>query len=286
MLRKMILLVSVLLSLVACSKKDDFNKLPQGKMLNALSLQAHNNQAWASSGELYERAQNPDRWSPYIWASNAAALSSLANDKPKLDATIKSLIDEMHDNSVSDSDGNYRVTYRYAYTFDKYSISAPWYSAFGNAAVAIGLMHIRNLTGDTSRDWLIDNYLNTAITKYSYKTPKGNTWFAEYVSDDLPGGHVSVINGHFFVIAAMYEWRNLKQTEKYDTYITQGLDTMRDELPNFIQDGYFSYAEGFEHIKDYGQQRAVNFAKESCELRDEICPTAKRYQDLFSAWSK
>lgn len=79
---------------------------------------------------------------------------------------------------------------------------------------------------------------------------------------------------------------NLKQTNKYDKHITQGLDTMRDELPNFIQDGYFSYAEGFDHIKDYGQQRAVNFAVASCELRNEICPIAVRYQKLFHDWAK
>ncbi|MEE9942794.1 D-glucuronyl C5-epimerase family protein [Pseudomonas asiatica] len=275
-----------LLSLAACGKHDDFNNLPAGELFKPLSLQAHNNPTWAASSAPFEREQNPARWSPYVWASNASALQSIANDKQRLDSTIKALLDEMSANSIIDDEGNYRVIYRYPYVFDKYPISAPWYSAFGNASIAVGLMHIRNLTGDTSRDWLIDDYLNTVITKYSYKTPEGNTWFAEYVSDDLPNGHVSVINGHFFVIAAMYEWRNLKKTDKYDKYISAGLDTMRDELPKFIQNGYFSYADGFPHIKDYGQQRAVNFAAASCELRDSICPIAVRYQKLFNTWPK
>lgn len=281
-----LLTIAVICVTAACSKQDNFNTLPPGEMFKLLSLQAHTNPTWANSADLYENAQNPSRWSPYLWASNAAALQSLANDKPRLEATIKALFDEMNANSVIDNEGNYRIIYRYPYFFEKYKISAPWYSAFGNAAVAVGLMHIRNLTSDTSKDPLIDDYLNTIITKYSYKNPKGNIWFAEYISDDLPNGHINVINGHFFVIAVMYEWRNLKQTNKYDKHITQGLDTMRDELPNFIQDGYFSYAEGFDHIKDYGQQRAVNFAVASCELRNEICPIAVRYQKLFHDWAK
>ncbi len=276
----------VLVSIAACNKADNFNTLPAGNLFKPLSLEAHSNPTWASSGNLFEREQNPARWSPYVWASNASALQSIANDKPRLDVTIKALLDEMSANSIIDDEGHYRVIYRYPYVFDKYSISAPWYSAFGNAAIAIGLMHIRTLTGDTSRDYLIEDYLDTVITNYSYKTPQGNTWFAEYVSNDLPNGHVSVINGHFFVIAAMYEWKHLKNTEKYDKHISAGLDTMRDELPKFIQNGYFSYADGFPHIKDYGQQRAVNFAVASCELRDEICPIAVRYQKLFSSWSK
>ncbi|KYC26089.1 D-glucuronyl C5-epimerase family protein [Pseudomonas sp. ABFPK] len=280
------LVLAALLALGACEKQDNFNTLPPGEMLKPLSLQAHSNPTWAASANLYEQAQNPSRWSPYVWASNAGALQSIASDKPRLQATIKALMDEMHANSIVDDEGNYRVIYRYQYIFDKYPISAPWYSAFGNAAIAVGLMHIRNVTGDTSNDWLINDYLDTIVNNYSFKTKEGNTWFAEYVSKDLPDGHVSVINGHFFVVATMYEWKGISKTNKYDKPISQGLDTMRDELPKFIQNGYFSYADGFPHIKDYGQQRAVNFAVAACELRDEICPIAVRYQKLFSSWKK
>jgi len=282
---RLIALAAIITS-AACSKQDNFNTLSPGEMLKPISLQAHNNPTWASSDSQYEKSQNPAKWSPYFWASNAAALQSIANDKPRLEATVRALMDEMKANSIVDSDGNYRVIYRFPYVFDKYPMSAPWYSAFGNAAIAVGLMHIRNSTGDTSNDGLNNEYLDTIVKKYSYKTPEGNIWFAEYISDDLPDGHVSVINGHFFVVAAMYEWKSMSKTNRYDRPISQGLDTMRDELPKFIQDGYFSYADGFKHMKDYGQQRAVNFAVASCKLRDEICPIAVRYQKLFNEWSK
>jgi len=270
----------------ACSKQDDFKSLPRGELFKPLSLQAHTNPTWAASGDLYERAQNPARWSPYVWASNAAALDSLAGDKARLDSTIRSLLSEMNANTVVDRDGSYSVVYRYPYVFDKYQISAPWYSAFGNASIAIGLMHIRNVTGDTSRDLVIENYLDTIIKKYSFKNKNGNTWYAEYVSPDLPDGHVSVVNGHFYVVAAMYEWKLISKSNRYDKYISMGLDTIQEELPNFIEDGYFSYAEGFKQIRDYGQQRAVNFAKASCALRDEICPIANKYEELLRTWTK
>lgn len=284
---RMFLATIALVCIAACDKEDSFNTLPAGDLLKPLSLQAHTNPAWVSSGALFEREQNPARpWSPYVWASNAAALQSISNDKPRLDRTIKALIDDMRANSIVDDEGNYRAVSLKPYFFDKYKISAPWYSAFGNAAFAIGLMHIRRVTGDTSYDRLINEYLETIVKRYSYKTPDGNIWFPEYISDDLPNGRINVINGHFFVIATMYEWKIMSKTKEYDKPISLGLDTMRDELPNFIQDGYFSYADGFPQIKDYGQQRAVNFAVASCELREDICSIAVKYQKLYNLWNE
>lgn len=60
------LVLAALLALGACEKQDNFNTLPPGEMLKPLSLQAHSNPTWAASANLYEQAQNPSRWSPYV----------------------------------------------------------------------------------------------------------------------------------------------------------------------------------------------------------------------------
>jgi len=249
-------------------------------LLQPVSLEAHSNSAWADGNDLYEKAQGGRGWSPYTWASNAAALPSLKDDPARRARTVEELLKELRSHT-EDSGGMLRIRYDYNYFFDQYTIETPWYSAFGNAAAAIGLMHIYSLTPTPAMKDLIERYLDAIGNGLSFNDGNGNIWFSEYIAKGLPNGHVDVMNGHFFSVIAMYEWRSRTSTKRYDKNITDGLDTMEKALPEMIQDGYFSYARGFPNIKDYGQQRAVNFAVAACKLRTTVCPITVQYQDLF-----
>jgi hypothetical protein len=254
-----------------------------GDLLRVLVLDAHSNPTWAASTSLVEKKQG-ERWSPYVWASNAAALPSIQSDPARTDATAQALLAELRKYTEGTGDGRV-IGYDYDYEFTKYTLRAPWRSAFANAAAAIGLMHIKDSAPHLVTGAMIESYLAPIWPKLSFPDEAGYRWFTEYIDEELPGGRVDVINGHFFVVVAMYEWKLRTGTTDYDAAIKAGLDTMQMALPEMIQNGYFSYARGFPEIPDYGQQRAVNFAGAACELRPTICPIAARYRELYAKWT-
>lgn len=252
-------------------------------MLEVLSLNAHDSSAWAGSNDLFEKPL-PERWSPYAWASNAGALRAIAADPDRVKKTSDALLSELQRHA--EDRGDYTlVRYDYQYFFGNSPITAPWYSSFGNASVAIGLMHIKEATKRTDLDSLINRYLGGIGEYLSHLDEKGDLWMSEYVSPSLPGGRVDVMNGHFYAVAAMYEWRKRTDDTRYDGQIMDGLAAMKSGLPKMVQDGYFSYAIGHPEIKDYGQQRALNFAVAACSLDKSICPEADRYKTLFNQWN-
>ena len=279
-----IIYASVLLvSLAGCRESSLDEPGKPESLLTALSLNAHESSAWARSNDLYETPL-PERWSPYVWAVNAGALAAISADQERLKRTSDALLAELK--LHAEDRGDYTlVRYDYQYFFGNSPMTAPWYSSFGNAAAAIGLMHIKEATKRTDLDPLINRYLGALSEHLSHHDEKGNLWMSEYISPSLPGGRVDVMNGHFYAIAAMYEWRKRTDDTQYDGLIMDGLSSMKNSLPLMVQDGYFSYAINYPEIKDYGQQRAVNFAVAACSLDKSICPEADEYRALFNKWN-
>ena len=252
-------------------------------MLRPLMLQSHVDPEWAQSSRLFGTMQT-DKWSPYTWAENARLLASIQGDPQRTDKTAQALLDELAKHTERTASGLV-IRYDYDYNFAGYILKAPWYSAFGNAAAAVGLMQIQKYAPQVNAGAMVADYLNPAISIFANADDSGRLWFSEYVAKEAPDSRVDVVNGHFFVIASLYEWRVRTGSPAYDRAINAGLDTIESALPEMIQDGYFSYARGFPQVKDYGQERAVNLALAACRLRASICPVAQKYQALYREWS-
>lgn len=101
------------------------------------------------------------------------------------------------------------VRYDYSHRLPPYTVRPPWRSAFANAAVALGFMQATQAMPGR-RDELMRvalAYLKPATTILAWTDESGDLWFTEYIGPGLPNQRIGVMNGHFFVIDAMHEWR-------------------------------------------------------------------------------
>lgn len=242
----------------------------QPDLSRVLGLEQHENPTYANSDSLFEKPHG-DRWSAYLWAQNAGALPSLKHDPERMEATRAALLADLAPHV-----GGGFVLARYDYSFAPGVVmNDPWRSAFSNAVVAIGLMHLG--AHDAALDYLVK--IETDLSGED----EGRTWFIEYLDNE---DRVDVMNGHFFAVAAMHEYGRQTGDMRFDGAIKRGLETMDYQLPLMVDDARkcFLYAKGFDAC-DYGQQRAVNFAEASCAIYEPLCDDAKIYREKFKEWT-
>lgn len=258
--------------IVADAPLPDLGALPSIDLTGVLSVQAHSNDVYANGTNLLEQPQPGPHWSAYIWAENLSGLPSLDGQPDRQAAAKAALMAEL----AQHSSGPFIVS-DYAYEAAPALEMAPgWRSGFDNAVVAIALLNV----GEND---LALTYLTPFLDQLRF-VDGDRTWFPEYI-DTPTGNHLDVVNGHFYVVAAMYEyWRRTGDT-RFQASIQAGLQTFTWVLPEQVDETQqcFLYASGLDHC-DYGQARIVSFAAAACQLYAPICAEAQAYDADFKRW--
>jgi hypothetical protein len=245
--------------------------LPSIDLTPVLSIQVHSNDVYANGTNLLEQPQSGAHWSAYIWAENVSGLPSLDGQPDRQAAAKAALMTEL----AQHVSGPYVVS-DWDFPVANLDMKPGWRSGFANAVVAFAFMNI----GENDNAL---TYLQPFLNSMRF-TDGDRTWFPEYI-DTPTGAHLDVVNGHFYAVAAMYEyWRRTGDT-RFQANIQAGLQTLTWVLPEQVDETQkcFRYASGFG-ICDYGQQRIVLFAQAACQLYQPICAEAQVYDDDFKRW--
>lgn len=246
--------------------------LPDIDLEATLSVQAHSNSVYANGTNLFEQPQPGPHWSAFVWAENAGGLPSLDGQPDRQAAAKAALMAEL----AQHVSGGFVVA-DYAYEAAPALEMAPgWRSGFDNAVVAFGLMNM----GEND---LALTYLQPFLSELRV-VDGDRTWFPEYI-DIGTGAHLDVVNGHFYVVAAMFEYQRRTGDTRFTASIEAGLQTLTWVLPEQVDEKQmcFRYASGADAC-DYGQQRIVSFAATACQLYAPICATAQAYEADFRRW--
>lgn len=213
--------------------------------------------------ELYRA--NGEEFNPYTFLLNAriiAAKIKAGDEAETFRRALPYLLRQLERYSTVEPGGFAFVTYEFAYDCYGRMVPAGWRSAFGNAAVMLGLLDLYRSTGDAAllaraRAYLlpllsVDRSDGVTVTDKDHYL-----WFEEYPS---PVSHV--INGHIGVLLALYEYEQLTGDRSLRQFIAAGLTTMRHYLPVARHPGHPSAYGLFDLAQaDYGPARIVNYVR-------------------------
>jgi hypothetical protein len=255
-------------------------------VLGAISVKVQSDEPWTVAGTDEMPVAFTDRWSPFYWAVNAAIMAGQPRPVgPHVRNVAQELLRMLEAHTEVRGDDRL-VAYDFSHRYFDTTLTPPWYSALGNAYVAIGLMHLADTLQDQSLMQLALSYLRPIVGDLSKRDPNGDLWFEEIVDETMPGGE-GIINGHFGAVAALQEWRRRTGDAEFDDAIGEGLDTFAKWLPKVVNDGYFGYSRQHPAWRDYGQERASNIVQAACDIseRQDLCDLALEYRSLLKKWT-
>lgn len=253
---------------------------PAPSVLWSVSAAPSRNPVWLDGPRDSLPREMPNRWSPFHWASNASIIAGHKDNlsSNELDRLTDELVGILSSYS-SCEDGRCFTVYDFDYAIYDYALAPPWYSALGNAYVAIGFMHLAEANGsDRYMDLALKYLLPIASPALSYRLD-GDLWFSEYADELGDNRGPGVINGHFTALASLHEWELRTGDLRFKDYVRNGLRTLEVWLPLVRQPEFFAYSRDYLDVPDYGQERATNQAIAACDLAGwrGICESAKHY---------
>ncbi|HWU15761.1 MAG TPA: D-glucuronyl C5-epimerase family protein [Caulobacter sp.] len=215
-------------------------------------------------GEAKRRAPNP------IYSQMAANLDKMAMEVTQILPS-----------------GSTQIVHKFGYEVGA-GINVPpgFRGAFANSMVAVGYMHLNQMTGDKAyllkARKMLDGMTDTSGPQPLFTIDaNGYLWFEEVISKDV---NIGVYNGHMGAVFAMLEYRRLTKDPRYDEAIRAGITTMAYWLPQQRRpEGFFAYARDTLHSADYGQVRAVIMAEALCAVTTDygLCGEAKAFRSDY-----
>lgn len=182
---------------------------------------------------------------------------------------IRRMLGTLEEHSRVSSD---RASFIYDYDLEEFDgfVAKGWRSAFGDAAVVMGLCELYEATRDPALMALARKYAASLVydgknTDTLYVDRAGYLWFEEYPPIEKLRTHV--LNGHIFTTFALIRLSYLADDRSYEPLIRAGLATSaRHILDSRNPGGRSSYNLGGKRYPDYGPERMILFAKTLKEI--------------------
>lgn len=274
-----------------------------------LSVAPSTNDLWQPVTRYDFPIQKPKEWSVYTeslnaynFASNTAVMLGTFHQARGKD--LKPILFEMADEldkialetSILTPKGGMQIYNKFSYSqkaganYTEVIIPYGFGSGFSNALISIGYMNLYKLTLKEAykvkaRSYLIGIIDDKANQKLFQIDGEGYLWFEMIASDSVK---MHPYNGQIAIVASLLFYQKMTNSHEFDKYILAGITTLSKYLRYQIRpNGYFGYMIENPDSPDYGQERAVNYARFLCDLTEDkdLCEISKEFNAKWEIWN-